>query len=234
LDIADIHPLSLIIFLPLAGAILIALLSQPEARTIKRIAAAFTLASFAISLALFCLFDQSDPGIQFQEKYSWISQINVHYFLGVDGLSLPLVVLTTLLGFLVVLVSWKIELRTKEYFAWLLVLETSILGVFCSLDLLLFFLFWEIEVIPMYFLISIWGHGRKDYSAMKYVIYTIFGSAMMLAGILLLYFKASPEMAAGQSAFDMIALRDAANLGVLTQSSPELPRILLQLLSFLQ
>ncbi len=222
MDISNIHPLSIIIFLPLVGAIVIALLSQPEARVIKRIAAAFTFASFAFSVALFCLFDRSDIGIQFQEKYSWISQIDVHYFLGVDGLSLPLVILTTLLGFLAVLVSWKIEVRPKEYFAWLLVLETSILGVFCSLDLLLFFLFWEIEVIPMYFLISIWGTGRKDYSAMKYVIYTIFGSALMLAAILLLYFKATPLMGSGESAFDMMALRE---VGLSTQLIPILSTI---------
>jgi NADH-quinone oxidoreductase subunit M len=94
----------------------------------------------------------------------------------------------SLLGFLVVLISWKIDLRPREYFAWLLVLEMSILGVFASLDFLLFFLFWEIEVIPMFFLISIWGSGRKEYSALKYVLYTLFGSAMMLAGILCLYF----------------------------------------------
>ena len=105
-----------------------------------------------------------------------------------DGLSLPLVVLTAFLGFIVVLLSWKEHTRVKEYFAWLLLLETSILGVFASLDLLLFFIFWEIEIIPMYFLISVWGAGRKDYSAMKYVIYTLFGSAFMLAGILSLYF----------------------------------------------
>ena len=97
-------------------------------------------------------------------------------------------ILMTFLGFLVVLISWKIDLRPREYFAWLLLLETSILGVFCSLDLLLFFLFWEIEIIPMYFLISIWGTGRKEYSAIKYVIFTLFGSAFMLAGILSLYF----------------------------------------------
>jgi len=114
--------------------------------------------------------------------------MNANYHLGVDGLSLPLVVLTTLIGFLVVLISWKVDFRVRQYFAWLLLLETSILGVFCSLDLLLFFIFWEIEVIPMYFLISIWGSGRKEYSAIKYVIYTLFGSAMMLAGILSLYF----------------------------------------------
>ena len=206
----DIHVLSLIIFLPAVGAIIIALLRKPEARTIKWVALAFTLVSFLLSVALFAYFDRGNSEVQFKEHLSWIHQINVHYFLGVDGLNLPMVILTTLLGFIAVLVSWKINLRPKEYFAYLLILESSILGVFCALDLLLFFLFWEIEVIPMYFLISIWGYGRKDYSAIKYVIYTMFGSAMMLAGILLLYFKASalPEMA-GESAFDMIALRGA-------------------------
>ncbi|MBA7639701.1 NAD(P)H-quinone oxidoreductase chain 4 1 [subsurface metagenome] len=175
----------------MAGAILIAFLPGLSARVIKRIAAIFTFAALALSLFLFAIFDRSLAAagvIQFEEKLSWIPAINAHYHLGVDGLSLPLVILMTFLGFLVVLISWKIDLRPREYFAWLLLLETSILGVFCSLDLLLFFLFWEIEVIPMYFLISIWGTGRKEYSAIKYVVYTLFGSAMMLAGILSLYF----------------------------------------------
>jgi NADH-quinone oxidoreductase subunit M len=126
--------------------------------------------------------------MQFEESLSWIPAISANYHLGVDGLSLPLVLLTSLLGFLVVLVSWKVNLRVRQYFFWLLLLETSILGVFCSLDLLLFFIFWEIEVIPMYFLISIWGSGRKEYSAIKYVLYTLFGSALMLTGILSLFF----------------------------------------------
>ena len=210
-----IHPLSLIIFLPVVGALLIALLPKLEISRIKGLALVFTVIPFALSLAVFGFFDRGDGGVQFVERFSWIPQINVQYFLGVDGISLPLVILTTLLGFIAVLVSWKIDFRHKEYFAYLLLLESSILGVFCALDLLLFFLFWEIEVIPMYFLISIWGKGRKDYSAIKYVIYTIFGSAMMLAGILFLYFKATPYMdSIGQSAFDMIALRDA---GIETQ-----------------
>jgi NADH-quinone oxidoreductase subunit M len=227
LEFLDIHPLSLIVFLPAVGALLIALIPRLDAGAIKRFAAFFTFLSFALSVALFALFDKGDSGVQFIEKLSWIPQIDVHYFLGVDGLNLPFVLLTTLLGFLAVLVSWKIDLRPKEYFAYLLILETSILGVFCSLDLLLFFLFWEIEVIPMYFLISIWGHGRKDYSAIKYVIYTIFGSAMMLAGILLLYFKAGPHMPVGESAFDMIALRDA---GLSTELIPILSTIFALLL----
>jgi NADH-quinone oxidoreductase subunit M len=180
--------LSTIVFLPAVGAILIAFIPGLSGRLIKWLAAIFTFVSLALSLYLFAIFDRSLGAIQFEENFSWISAINAHYHLGVDGLSLPLVILMTLLGFLVVLISWKIDLRPREYFAWLLLLETSILGVFCSLDLLLFFLFWEIEVIPMYFLISIWGTGRKEYSAIKYVVYTLSGSAMMLAGILSLYF----------------------------------------------
>ena len=220
MEFADIHPLSMIVFLPAVGALLIALIPRLDAGAIKRLAAVFTFLSFAVSVALFALWDRGDSGVQFIEKLEWIPQIGVHYFLGVDGLNLPMVIMTTFLGFIAVLVSWKIDVRPKEYFAYLLVLESSILGVFLSLDLLLFLLFWEVEVIPMYFLISIWGHGRKDYSAMKYVIYTIFGGAMILAGILLLYFKASPQMAPGQSAFDMIALREATSLGVLTEAIP--------------
>ncbi len=183
--------LTTIIFLPIAGAILIAFLPGLSSRGIKRLAAIFTIVPLALSILLFCIFDRSLGAagvIQFEEKLSWIPAINANYHVGVDGLSLPLVFLMTFLGFLVVLISWKIDLRPREYFAWLLLLEGSILGVFCSLDLLLFFLFWEIEVIPMYFLISIWGTGRKEYSAIKYVVYTLFGSAMMLAGILSLYF----------------------------------------------
>jgi len=144
------------------------------------------------------MFDRSLEGAQFVERASWIPAIDAQYFLGIDGLSLPMLILATFLGFIAVLVSWKIDLRVREYFAWLLVLETGVLGVFCSLDLPLFFLFWEVEILPMYLLISIWGSGRKEYSAMKFVIYTLAGSAMMLAGILLLYFHGGT--------FDMMAL----------------------------
>jgi len=184
----DFNYLTTIIFLPALGAVIIAFIPGLSGRVIRWLSVIFTLVPLALSVYLFAIFDRSSGAIQFEEKLSWIPAINAHYHLGVDGISLPLVILMALLGFLVVLISWKIDLRPREYFAWLLLLETSILGVFCSLDLLLFFLFWEIEVIPMYFLISIWGTGRKEYSAIKYVIYTLFGSAFMLAGILSLYF----------------------------------------------
>jgi NADH-quinone oxidoreductase subunit M len=191
LSIESIHPLSIILFLPAVGAIVIGLLVK-EARTVRITAALFTFAAFALSLALFVMFDR-DGGLQFVEQAQWISSINAQYYLGVDGLSLPMVILTTFIGLVAVFVSWKINIRTKEYFVWLLLLETGILGVFCSLDLLLFFLFWEVELIPMYMLITIWGSGRKEYSAMKFVIYTLFGSAFMLAGILTLYYSTSPH-----------------------------------------
>jgi len=208
----DFGYLTAILFLPIAGIIVIALLPKPQARTIRLTALAFTLASFILSIAVFCLFDRSAGAIgqmQFEEKISWIPAINAFYHLGVDGLSLPMVILMTFLGFLAVLVSWKIELRPREYFIWLLLLETSILGVFCSLDLVLFFLFWELELIPMYFLISIWGSGRKEYAANKYLIYTLVGSAMMLAGILSIYFT--------------IGSLDMMELGGLSVASPVIP-----------
>jgi len=186
----DFSYLTTILFLPALGAILIAFVFK-SSRLIKWAAAILTFIPFLLSIVLFINFDRSPAAaglIQFEENLLWIAPLNAHYHLGVDGLSLPFVVLTAFLGFLAVLVSWKIDLRLKEYFAWLLLLEMSILGVFLSLDLLLFFIMWEIEVIPMYFLINIWGAGRKEYSAIKYVVYTLFGSAFMLAGILSLYF----------------------------------------------
>ena len=187
----DFNYLTTILFLPAVGAIVIAFIRGDNESLIKRIAVIFTAIPLVLSIYLFAVFDRSLGAagtIQFEENYLWIAPLNAHYHLGVDGLSMPLVLLTAFLGFLAVLISWKVHERPREFFAWLLLLETSIIGVFASLDLLLFFIMWEIEVIPMYFLISIWGSGRRDYSAIKYVLYTLFGSAFMLAGILMLYF----------------------------------------------
>ncbi|MDO8491570.1 MAG: NADH-quinone oxidoreductase subunit M [Dehalococcoidia bacterium] len=198
--------LSLILFFPVLGAVFIAFLPKDNARAIKICAAVFTFVSVALAILLFIIFDRSAAGAQFVERMSWIPQIDVEYYLGVDGLNLPLVLLTALLGFLAVFISWHVKVRPKEYFICLLLLETSILGVFASLDLFLFFLFWEVELFPMYLLISIWGTppplGRKEYSATKYVLYTIFGSALMLAGILTLYFSSGT--------FDMLAMGQGA------------------------
>jgi NADH-quinone oxidoreductase subunit M len=204
----DPYYLSIIVFLPVVGALVVAFCPNLSTKQIKLLSLFFSLVTFGFTLAIFAMFDRND-GFQFEQNVSWIPAIQAHYHLGVDGISLPMVLLTAFLGLVAVMVSWKIDKRPREYFAWLLILETGILGVFCSLDLLMFFLFWEVELIPMYMLISIWGSGRKEYSALKFVIYTLVGSALMLAGILLLYFKASPFMQAGQSPLDMVALSQA-------------------------
>lgn len=181
--------LSTIIFLPVVGSIIIAFLIGNREKWVKWLAASFTMATLVVALVAFFLFDRSATGtFQFEEKVLWIPPLGSHYHLGADGLNLPMIVLTAFLGFMVVLISWKEHLRIREYFAWLLLLEASILGVFSALDLLLFFVFWEVELVPMYFLISVWGAGRRDYSAMKYIVYTLFGSVFMLAGILFLFF----------------------------------------------
>ncbi|MDY6892605.1 MAG: NADH-quinone oxidoreductase subunit M [Chloroflexota bacterium] len=203
MGIESIHPLSLILFIPTLGAVIIALFIR-DAKAVKLTAAAFTLVAFILSLIIFIQFDRSG-GLQFVEQANWIGSIGAQYYLGVDGLSLPMVILTTFLGFVSVFISWKVSERTREFFIWILLLETGILGVFMSLDLLLFFLFWEVELIPMYMLISIWGTppplGRKEYSATKFVIYTLFGSAFMMAGILSLYFSTPAP-----HTFDMVAI----------------------------
>jgi NADH-quinone oxidoreductase subunit M len=186
--------LSLIVFLPVLGALAVALLPRAGARFARWLALGFSLAALALSFLLFILYDRTAAGFQFQDRLTWISAdavgFDVQYYVGVDGLSLPLVILTTFLSVVAVLISWSIELRPKEYFAWLLVLETAVLGVFTALDFLLFFLFWEMELVPMFLLISIWGTGRREYSAMKFLVYTITGSAFMLVGILVLGFTA--------------------------------------------
>lgn len=137
----------------------------------------------------------------------WIPGVNAVFSLGIDGLSLPLVLLTGLLGLTAVLASWHVKSRVREYHVWLLILLTGVQGVFIAKDLLLFFLFWEVELVPMYFLIAIWGTGNKEYSAMKFVLYTLFGSAFMLLGVLALRFSVG--------SFDMEAITLAGQQGLI-------------------
>ena len=187
----DMPYLTLTIAIPILGALLIALWPRLCPKNIRNIALAATILPLLFSVIVFAGFDRSaamNGVIQFSEKVSWIPLINANFALGVDGLSLPFLLLTTLLGFLVILISWKIDLRVREYFAWVLLLQASITGVFLAQDFLLFFVFWELELIPMYFLIAIWGAGRREYSALKYVLYTLLGGAFILAGILVLFF----------------------------------------------
>ncbi|MDO8615411.1 MAG: NADH-quinone oxidoreductase subunit M [Dehalococcoidia bacterium] len=186
--------LTFVIFLPLAGAAAVVLLPKEREPWSKWIAALVAAIALALVVFLFIDYDRDAGGFQFIERATWLrsdnSDFKLHYAVGLDGLSLPLLLLTSFLGLVAILISWRIDLRPREYYAWLLVLETSLLGVFSSLDFILFFLFWEIELVPMYFLISVWGSGNRIYSAWKYVLYTFFGSAFMLVGILTLGFTA--------------------------------------------
>ena len=185
--------ISFLIFFPLASALLIAVLPKNREGYSKWIAAGSAAVVLGLAIGLFLGYDRADGGYQWVDETTWIdsgvSNFKVNYAVGLDGLSLPLVLLTAFLSLVAILISWRIDLRPKEYFAWLLVLETALLGVFSSLDFIMFFIFWEIELIPMYFLITIWGSGNRIYSAWKYVLFTFFGSAFMLVGILALGFS---------------------------------------------
>ena len=181
--------LSIVLFTPLAGALLLLFVNRRHEDAIRWTANAFALAGFVVSVPLWFWFDPQAPGWQFVERAQWIPSIGASYFLGVDGFAVLLILLTTLLGFIAVLSSWTaITERVKEYYIFLLVLQTGMLGAFMSLDFLLFFLFWEVMLVPMYFLIGIWGSDRRLYSAIKFFLYTLVGSVVMLLGILALYF----------------------------------------------
>ena len=201
--------LTIAVFLPVAGALVILALLRGN-QAIRVFALLVALADLALCLLAFGLFDRSEGAARFQlvERLDWIpgETFQAGYLMGVDGLSAPMVALTGILGLCAVFASWRIEDRVKEHYIWLLVLQTSVMGVFTSLDLLLFFLFWELELIPMYMLISIWGAGRKEYSAMKFLIFTLLGSAFMLVGIAAVFL--TPEV----GTFDMIRLSSAETM----------------------
>jgi len=181
--------LSLLLFLPLVGALLVLLTPKQNENAIRLIANAFMLIGFAVSIPLWFQYNPQNPDFQFVERMPWIPSVGAEYFLGVDGFSVLLILLTTLIGAIATLSSWTaITERVKEYYIFLLVLQTGMLGAFMSLDFLLFFLFWEVMLVPMYFLIGIWGSANRLYSAIKFFLYTLVGSVVMLLGILTLYF----------------------------------------------
>jgi len=182
--------LSSLLGIPLLGLITVLLLPRTAVRAIRMVATGATAMTCAATVVLVTAFDPHTAAIQFQERLSWIPPLNIFYHLGVDGLSLSMVALTGLLAFLACLASWSIAERQKEYFVLYLLLEIGMLGTFMALDLFLFYIFWEVVLVPMYFLIGIWGGGRREYSAFKFFIYTLAGSLAMLLGILALYFRA--------------------------------------------
>lgn len=197
--------LSAVIFAPLVGALLLLFIDKGRVKAIKTLAVAFSLIPFALLINLIAVFNYGTAGFQFQENLAWIPMLNIKYHLGLDGISLPLLALTALLTTLSLIYSWIIKERPKEYFILFLILETGMLGVFSALDLFLFYVFWEISLVPMYFLIGIWGGPRKEYAAIKFFLYTLLGSLAMLLSILILYFNSVPH------SFDLLELSRIAD-----------------------
>src|SRR3982751_6374283 len=184
------HLLTIVLFSPSVAFVALLLIPGARRNAIRLWANAATFAVFLLSLLLAANFHAGRPGYQFEELVDWIPSIGAHYHVGLDGISLLLVLLTTLMSFLAVLCSWSaIQDRVKEYYAMFLLLETGMLGVFMSLDFFLFYIFWELVLVPMYFIIGIWGGPRKLYAAIKFFLYTLAGSVLMLLGILRLYFQ---------------------------------------------
>src|SRR6202142_1217775 len=207
------HILSIILFTPLAGALLLIFVPKEQKDAIRWIANLFALAGLLVSVPLVPMFwaQRFLPGFKFLEgtPNNWIPSIGASYVLGIDGISFLLIMLTTLLGWISILSSWTaIENRVKEYYIWFLILQTGMLGVFMALDFFLFFVFWEAMLVPMYLLIGIWGGPRKLYAAIKFFLYTLAGSVLMLLGILFLYFH--HHVLTGIYTFSLTALYETA------------------------
>ncbi len=185
--------LTFLTFIPLAGCIVLLLIPRSKILLIKWVGLIFTFAAFVFSVMVMLNFVPADTGFQMVEKYIWIPQLNVNYHMGVDGLSVPMIFLTGLITFLAGIASWNINNRTKEYWILYLLLETGMMGTFVALDLFLFYIFWEIMLVPMYFLIGVWGGPRKEYAAIKFFLYTLAGSVLMLVAFLALYFTSNPH-----------------------------------------
>ncbi len=195
--------LSLITFIPIVGMIIILLLPSTSKQQIKVTALIMTLIQVVLAIILLSNFNYTAGGIyeessfQFIDKFrwievptnTWIGTIKIDYFLGVDGLSMPMVILTALISCIALISSWKIDKAVKGYFALFLLLDTAMMGVFVSLDFFLFYVFWELMLLPMYFLIGIWGGPRKEYAAIKFFLYTLLGSVFMLLVMIGLYFS---------------------------------------------
>ncbi|MDP9069536.1 MAG: NADH-quinone oxidoreductase subunit M [Actinomycetota bacterium] len=184
--------LDIVIFAPLVGAVLLGFIPKERIEVLRLAALAVTLITFLLSIGVLLQFEaNSEAQFQLGSSLSWIPEWGIGYITGIDGVSLWMVMLTTFLMPLGVLASWSITTRAKAYFVFFLALETGLLGVFTALDMFLFYLFWEASLVPMYFLIGMWGYGRRIYAAMKFFLFTLVGSLLMLVSIVYLYFAAS-------------------------------------------
>jgi len=178
--------LTLLLAIPVLGAALLLFLPRRQSSALFAVALCASVGDFLWSLNLFNLFDESNGEMQFVERAAWMPNFGIQYILGIDGISLFLVLLTTLLMPLAILASWPVKDKVKEYLIFMLLLETGMLGAFVALDLFLFYVFWEVMLVPMYFLIGVWGGARRIYAALKFVIYTMAGSLLMLVAIIYL------------------------------------------------
>lgn len=215
-DFINTHILTIVTFLPIIGGLFIAFMPRGSHASIRTVALAISLLTFVVSLHPLAYFNAGEAGFQFATDVEWIPALGVRYQLGVDGISIFLVLLTTLLTPLAILASWSIEDRLKEYFIFMLMLETGVVGVFLALDLFLFYVFWEVMLVPMYFLIGVWGGERRIYAAMKFVLYTMIGSVLMLVAILALYFMNGA--ATGSYTFSYEAILQSLTSGRLIMS----------------
>src|SRR5438093_11614013 len=197
--------LSWMTFFPVAGMVVVLLLPHDRHSLIRWVSALATLPPLLLAIWLYANFDRTSSGLQFVGKAPWIPTYNIQYFIGVDGISISMVLLTALLSFLCIFASWGIDKGVKGYFALFLLLDTGMMGVFVALDFFLFYIFWEVMLLPMYFLIGIWGGPRREYAAIKFFLYTLFGSVLMLLAILALYFSSEPHT------FDMTVLMAQGN-----------------------
>ncbi len=203
--LAHIPILSIVIFFPMVGVLFLLLIDRENESAIKGTALAFSLIEFVLSLPLMVYFNSGTAKFQFVEKIPWVKSLGIQYFLGLDGISLLLVMLTTFLTVLCILSSWRaITKYVKEYMISMLFLETGMLGAFLALDLVLFYIFWEMMLIPMYLLIGVWGGPRRIYAAVKFFLYTMVGSVLMMVAIMALYFLY--HRATGVYTFDITKL----------------------------
>jgi len=192
--------LTLTLAIPLLGAIAVLFAPKNNKQVVHWIALGSSGLAFLVSLYVALVFDNNTAVMQFVERVAWVPAFNINYYVGVDGLSMPMLVLTTLLSLVSIIASLGIEKRIKEYFFWFLLLEFGMMGVFMALDFFLFYVFWEIMLVPMYFLIGIWGGPQKEYASIKFFLYTLFGSVFLLLGMLALYFASTPHT------FDLLEL----------------------------
>lgn len=197
--------LTLIVFIPILGAIVALFLPKENGDIHRKWALGVSLVSLILVLGLWGAFDATNPNMQFEQNIPWIPSVGINYHVGIDGISYPMLIITGIVSVLAIVASWQIDHRQKEFFAWMLALQTAMYGVFVALDYILFFFFWELLLVPMYFLIGIWGGPKREYAAIKFFIYTLVGSAIMLIGFLATYLKA------GLGTFDILAIAQNAN-----------------------